>query len=634
MKRIACAYSGRLFSLWPLWVVAVLMLVGPGCASTNRLDEAWWKNDGRVSTISPPYKEVRRTSVYIPMPDGVKLAADVYLPKDLPEGEKLPAILIQTRYVRGMAVRWPFKRLLRGRFDDTIRYMVRRGFAWVYVDARGSGASFGSRDCPFSPEETEDGYRVVDWIVRQPWSDGQVGAWGNSYTGGTAVLLASTKHPAVKAVMPRYAFFDLYAEAVFPGGLELTWLTDTWGRLSHALDTNQVWLFAGEIAKLAVYGIRPVKGDMEQLQDAVAEHGENGNLSQLVRGITFRDDRPAERPEIEIDSISPHTHMDAINASGAAMYFYSGWFDASAVLSEIHFYLNSTDPGKKLTIGPWDHGGYSNISPFTIIRKPRFDRDGEIWRFFAHHLKGIDTGIADEPSVHYYTMGEEVWKTSDSWPPEGLRMTPFYFAENHRLDPGPPEAEDAADRYRADYSVGTGEVNRWFSLVNPKHRPIVYPTRRWVDKKLLTYTTPPLEDDLEVTGHPRVTLYVESDAEDGAFFVYLEDVFPMGRVQYVTEGVLRAVHRELSDETPPYRSPNPYRTFRRKDARPLVPHRPAKLVFDLIPTSYLFKKGHALCIALAAADRDNFAVLPETPPELRYHRSRARPSHVLLPVMP
>jgi len=163
--------------------------------------------------------------------------------------------------------------------------------------------------------------------------------------------------------------------------------------------------------------------------------------------------------------------------------------------------------------------------------------------------------------------------------------------------------------------------------------PVNYPDRAQTDQKLLVYDSPPLERDLEVTGHPVATLYLTTTADDGLFIAYLEDVGEDGSVTYVTEGVLRGIHRKLSHEAPPYPLAVPYHSFERKDGRPMVPGEVAELVFDLLPTSYLFERGHRVRIALAGADRDHFALIPsEEPPTWTVLRDAAHPSHVSLPV--
>jgi putative CocE/NonD family hydrolase len=207
----------------------------------------------------------------------------------------------------------------------------------------------------------------------------------------------------------------------------------------------------------------------------------------------------------------------------------------------------------------------------------------------------------------------------------------LYLAPQGALGPDAPTGAADADRYTVDPSHGTGDRARWNSLMG---LPVFYADRALEDAKLLVYESPALDRNLEVTGHPVMTLYAASSADDGAFFVYLEDVAPDGSVTYVSEGVLRARHRKLATTPPPYRQVVPYRTFLRADARPLRPGQVAELVIDLLPTSYLFRQGHKLRIALAGADADHFAMLPEgEPPTWEVQRNRAHPSHILLPVV-
>ncbi|NOZ00791.1 MAG: CocE/NonD family hydrolase [Deltaproteobacteria bacterium] len=570
------------------------------------------------------------------MRDGVRIAVDVYLPGDLAPGVKLPTIVLQTRYARGFTIKEAYRFAVKNRFQATIRRFVRAGYAWVYVDARGSGASFGVRRYPFTHDEVLDGNEVVDWIVRQPWSNGSVGAWGNSYDATAALFLVTNRNPAVKAVMPRFAFFDAYSEAVFPGGIRLSWLTDTWGRLADALDRNAIQDFMGVKALMALEGIRPVDADPDgrMLSQAVKEHAGNGDVRGLVDGIAFRDDESPAAPGLTLDAISPASRLEDLNRADTIPYLYTGWFDAAFLMSGIHLFMNLEHPGRKLTIGPWDHGGWHNISPCARHRKPRFDHDGEALRFFDQALKGRDTGIQREKPVHYYTMCEERWKAADTWPPPGTVPTDWYFGAEGLLNTEPPEDDIAFDGYEVDLKAGTGNRARWNSLVNLDHLAIRYPFRALRDRRLLVYQSPPLDADVEVTGHPKATLYVTSTTGDGNFFVYLEDVNEAGMVAYVTEGMLRAADRKIAAGATQWASPVPFHSFRRADAAPLPGDRPVKLAFGLYPTSYLFRKGHRIRVALAGADADHFANQPGATPTFRYYRSKGLSSRIELPVMP
>jgi hypothetical protein len=142
-----------------------------------------------------------------------------------------------------------------------------------------------------------------------------------------------------------------------------------------------------------------------------------------------------------------------------------------------------------------------------------------------------------------------------------------------------------------------------------------YPDRVERDRHLRVYETAPLERALEVTGHPVLNLTVRCDQPDGTLFAYLEDVDARGNVGYVTEGMIRAVQRRVrrADEAP-YALTVPYHSFARADAEPLLPGEPADLVFDLQPISHLWRRGHRIRLAIAGADRDQFAPLPGPPP--------------------
>ena len=175
--------------------------------------------------------------------------------------ERLPTMLHQTRYWRSVDYRWPLslikETLPRGHIGTYAKRFIANGYAWVDVDVRGSGASFGNRPYAYTPREIKDGAEVVDWILRQPWSNGKVGAIGISYGGAAAEMLLVNQHPAVKAVAPLFSGFDLYPELAFPGGIHLTWFTRTWTYINNQLDQNLL-PFSGWVAKLLVRGVKPV----------------------------------------------------------------------------------------------------------------------------------------------------------------------------------------------------------------------------------------------------------------------------------------------------------------------------------------------------------------------------------------
>lgn len=617
-------------------------------------DAAWY--DARPSRRA--YRGMRYSSFYLTMRDGVRIAMTLCLPAGLDGDSRIPAILNQTRYFRSMELRQPFRALTGGgalhHIPSTARSrkrFVANGYAWVDVDVRGTGASYGGRISEWSPDEIRDGAEIVDWIVRQPWSSGKVGALGSSYSGAAAEFLLTNHHPAVRAVAPRFALFDAYPDIAFPGGIHATWFTETWGRYNDALDRNAPHEVAGSWLRLLVTGVSPVDDDPDGSlrAGAIAAHRDNYDVHEQASSLTFRDDvspsdpyhnnlgsrlEPVGTPIDDSGSlnlVSPHNYWRDVESSGAAVYNYSGWFDGAYAHSAVKRFLTISTPGSRLVLGPWNHGGKWHIEPLRKHVRAGFDHESELLRFFDCHLRQRDTGIDSEPPVHYFTMVEGRWKSAASWPPPASTLT-YYLAADRELHTDAPTVETGADEYRVDHTTGTGEHSRWRTQV-AIGEAVVYPERGAQDKKLLTYTSATLERSIEVTGHPVVTLYVSSTSRDGTFFVYLEDVDERGRVGYVTEGLLRAVHRRISSATPPYRQPVPYRTFKRGDAQPLVPGEIAELTFDLLPTSYLFQRGHRLRVAIAGADASHFAILPGGPPTLTVHRSRVHASRIDLPVI-
>ncbi len=622
-----------------LIVIIVLMPTVYGCG--KKIPEVSKPGDAALTAPAPydigepEYDGVIRKSIYLTMRDGIKIAIDLYLPEGLPDDTKIPAILHQTRYWRSAELRWPFS-IFFDKPKKIIRDFVTRGYAWIAVDARGSGASYGRRPCSWYVDETKDGAEIVDWIIAQPWSNGKVGSTGVSYAGTTVDFLVVNRHPAVKAAIPRFSLYDAYTDIAFPGGIHQVWFTEGWHLYNSTLDCNvipdRLKERLGFLGSLAVKGVRPVDADEDGslLAGAIRDHETNWNVHQSALSITFKDDPvkdPVLKKNLTVEMLSPYLYKYEMDRSGTAIYSYSGWFDGGYNHAAIKRFLTLTNYRNKLIIGPWMHGGQFSSDPSNGGRT-RFDHTAEMMKFFNYYLKGKDTGIVKEKRVHYFTMVEGKWKGADTWPPE-CRRRRYYLGENNTLTMAP--STDGVDTYKADYTHGTGDESRWNTLLTGCF--VQYPDRAVQDKKLLLYDSSPLKENTEVTGHPVLTVYVSSTADDGTFFAYLEDVAPDGTVHYVTEGMFRALHRNLSLGKPPYRHLVPYHSYKQLDEKKLVPGKKTQLIFDLLPTSYLFRKGHRIRVAFACADSDHFARIPAEAPTVEVYRGRGSVSHILLPVI-
>jgi uncharacterized protein len=595
-------------------IISTMLVASTGVASYAQQAYQFGKCE-----VAPANKELALSAVYITMPDGVKIAADVILPRDLSVDTKLPAILTQTRYWRAPEGRQP---------SVESRYWINHGYAIVSTDVRGTGASFGRWTAPWSRDEIRDMGGVVKWIVAQTWSNGKVVTAGTSYTANTAELTAVSNHPAVKAVIPRFSDFDLYKHLGMPGGLFNEFMAREWGNAVAAMDRN---------AKRGnpPIGVRPVDGDKDHklLEAAVRDHQQNPSVYEASKEITFRDDKP-KGWNVSMDDLSTFSFRREIERSKVPIQGWASWLDAGTAEGALARFMNFDNP-QRLIIGPWSHGAGHHASPFLPPNTPTDPGSPvqirEVMCFFDLYLKG-DAKAPGGKELIYYTLGEEKWKTTRVWPLPEAKMRRWYFAADNGLSPSAPTIQSGEDKYAVDFDATTGRQNRWYTQMGGGD--VVYPDRAEADKRLLTYTSAPLEADTEITGHPVVTLQVASTATDCAFIVYLEDVDESGRVTYITEGLLRAIHRKISSEPQPYKLPIPYHSFKRKDAQPLVVGQTAEITFGLYPTSVLIKKGHRIRIAIAGADKDTFVRAPaEGTPVFTVARNKRHASFIDLPVV-
>lgn len=572
---------------------------------TNTVDEV---------PLLQPYPNRTMESMYLTMRDGVRIAVDVHLPGPLPAGTDVPTIVVLTRYWR--SERNGEVSYLGWRVQSAAAY----GYATVVIDERGTGASFGSWPTPWSETSMADYAEVVDWIVEQDWSNGRVGAWGASYMGMTAQLLPTTQHPAVRVVVPTFTQYDLYTDMVFPGGIYNDWFMDVWSDGVRSLDLGE--------------NVRPVDADTDGslLAAAIAEHAGNGNMDDAATGITYRDE--ATVLGVTMDDLGAHVHREAIEQSDVVLYHWGSWMDHGTAQAVLARFLTLDNP-QQAVIGSWVHGGFQHASPFRAPGTPGEPDEPQQWRetlnFLDQYLLNDDE-VTTERTLYYYVLGAEEWRSTNVWPVENTSLEQWYLSAGNSLSTSIPTTADASDNYQIDFTATSGSQTRWHTAQDGV--PVVYPDRSQEDTKLLVYTSDPLTDDMEITGHPVVTLFAASTHADGAFYVYLEDVDPEGSVAYVTEGQLRALHRKVSDETPPYLLPVPYHTFKQADGEPMIPGEVNEITFGLHPTSVVIRAGHRIRIAIAGHDAGLFERYPATgDPVITVERNSVHSSKIELPVV-
>jgi putative CocE/NonD family hydrolase len=612
---------------------------------TATTDAAWWAGQPEA-TPEKRFSGYTRRSLHVPTRDGTRIAVDVYLPAGLPQHEQVPTILVPTPYFRSMQFRHPLFEKLVAKLSivggaEFAGEITQYGYANVVMEVRGAGASFGTKTASTFGDTVTDGADVLDWIAAQPWSNGNVGATGISGPGMLSQWMTTAKHPALKAIAPRFTSFDMFA-STHPGGLTLGRFLVDIGSMLRAMDANRLADMsespvARTVLRLMIKGLQPVDGPDGQrlLDEAVREHEANEHVDEQLIRVAHRDELLADASiETTLDEISPFAHATDMEASGAAIYAWAGWFDAAFATDMLSLHNTVRAPGSRIVIGPWAHGGRWQSSPVVSGAKQAtdFDHVAEMVRFFDLHLRDRDLAISNEAPIHYFTMGEERWKSAEKWPLANTTVRPFFFAPGGALDVHAPAAP-GADDHAVDFSAGTGVHSRFGKHMTGGRFPVRYPKRAEADARLLTYTSAALDADLEVTGDPLVRLFVESTAPDAALLVYLEDVDPSGEVRCVTDGCLRASARATAEA--PYWMAGPFHRYAMADPQPLVPGEVAEIAFSLYPVSWLFRAGHCIRVAISGADKDNFVPVAEgLSPRLRLHRGASRASAIELPTIP
>lgn len=663
------------------------------------------------------YKDYEKKSEYVEMTDGTRLAVDIYLPADGPAQESYPVIFQYTPYGRAFIMpelEWYEKPFLKqevgswgpvldranshgtvyGSTDDMVNLFLSHGYAYVCADMRGTGASYGTK-MDFMPKLAEDGYELVNWIEKQGWSNGNVGMFGGSYLGYSQLVTAGQAPEALKCIFPEVVPLDGFTGEIRPGGVFL-WAysqqdmqlylehnynmpddgiypvvpvidEDNDGRMDDEipLDLNGNGTFLDD------YNYPDDPSDPPQYADgnerehiyylAVHEHLSNIPYRDIGPNTTFIDSewnygKGNQAVTVNAYDVGPAHAMRAIMESGIPIYNHGGWMDPFIRgTMELYSTLKDSNPSK-LVVDAGYHEGYSPYwDYFGENEEEMLGKYGiEMLRFYDHYLKGIKNGIDTEPPVLIYNMNGDGWRSEQEWPLARQELTTYYFSEKGTLDT--QVTDSGSDLYTVDFRHdarwGTEKTSRW-QMFQPDELPL----RTEMDQLCQTYTTAPLSKDTEVTGHPIVEFWASSTADNGDFFVYLEDVDEYGNAVLVTEGLLRAGFHELHDNNTmimdgadgiDVQPKLPWHGFKKSqyDDAVFANGNVVQLTIDLLPTSWVFKEGHSIRVSIAGADWPTFEILPKLSqtndpadpdniiPDVTIYRNQDYPSSIVLPVIP
>jgi predicted acyl esterase len=533
------------------------------------------------------------SSRYVAMRDGTRLAVDIFRPTragELATG-KFPVVWMHTPYNR----RTTSGGLTAANYPGKALQLVKFGYVVAVADFRGTYASFG-RNAGFNRGEWQDAarfdaYDITEWLAVQPFSNGKVGMWGCSATGGSQMQALSTAPPHLKAIFPMSCEWDVYSWVAVGG------MTPPPG--------GPTQIMRGAPRDQRDREAVPVDEDQDGalLRAAVAQHADNLETAGYV---PFRDSVSQDFGNAWWLKSSPSTYREAINKSGIAVYAATNWAEGFTGYGPPFTFNNLRTP-KKLIFGPGKHCDWGSV-----LTDTGFDIVVEELRFFDHWLRGIDNGVMREPAVTYYTYNEaapQAWKQSRVWPLANERRTAFYFDADQLV--ATAAGKPGETRKQVQYDVDQNSF--------------------W--KSGTSFVSAPLQADTEVTGHPVIHLWLSSTATDADVIARIDDVAADGSTTYVgVEGKLRASMRALAKA--PYDNLGlPWHPATQASQLPLTPGQPVELTFDLMPTSYLFKTGHRVRVTLQFADARATPKL-DPAPQVTVHHGKPFPSRVILPVIP
>jgi uncharacterized protein len=517
-----------------------------------------------VKPATRAYELLVEKDVDVPMRDGARLNADVFRPDD---AGKFPAILNLGPYQKDKL--WVPPPTLEEKPNpymnwETVNpeWWVPKGYAAVRVDGRGSGRSPGQCE-PWSLAEAIDFYDAIEWAAAQPWCNGNVGLCGISYFAINQWFVANLQPPSLKAIIPWEGFADLYRDALFHGGILSVFMTNwfTAHLMHHTLGRAS-----------------------QDLPNAWAVNTLHFWLANNLDSGAFRGSQ-AQWDKIIVPMFTVG------NWSGMALH----------LRGNTEAFMRAASKHKKLRI----HAG-THVHPF-YTEAGRRDQ----LRFFDHWLKGIDNGVMDEPPVKLAIRkgrDEIEWRNENEWPLARTQWTKFYFDISAAASGKEPRVGALVPKNPAEPSACTYPSTSLGSMGSTSAASSQVMGGGIKPGMGISLETPPLPEDIEVTGPLAASFWVSSETEDMDLFLTLRNVGPdgneimetgqQGAPVPVAKGWLRASHRELDEElTLPYR---PYHKHRRRLY--LKPAEIVKVDVEIWPTSMVFRRGHRIRLDVQPRD--------------------------------
>lgn len=541
------------------------------------------------------------------MRDGMKLSADIYRPNI--EG-RFPTIVTRTPYntVQG------YMRM----FSDEAKFFAKRGYAYVIQDCRGKNDSEGEFQ-PFFDDHT-DGYDTLAWCAKQSWCNGSIGTIGASYQAWNQWATATLNPPNLKAMICVVSLPDPVINVPYQNGALVLWMSEWMGIVDGKRNTDPR-IFDTE----KNFNHLPLRTLDEKFGRKKSKIWQNWishpSADEFWRKSFYQD----KLGNVQV----PALHV-------------SGWYDDDVIGTHLNYTrmkkLGKTEfirDNQKLIIGPWQHHvnvtsrfGEIDFGNSALIDLPKIKLD-----WFDYWLKGVDNGIMNAPKVEIFTMGANVWRKTNSWPFDGTQYIEYFFhsaggantsSGDGTLSRSKPSSE-SHDAFSYDPLDPCPNIFDKSSLA--AEGP--YDQRPMENRNdVLTYTSPAVESNIEVSGPVSVKLFASTSASDTDFWAELTDVFPNGYSMHLTEGIIRGRYRESLDT-----------------AKLLSPGQIYEFDLDLWVTSNVFLKGHRIRVDVSSSSFPKYDRNPNTGHKFgedseiivahqKIYHDAAHPSRTVLPIVP
>lgn len=565
--------------------------------------------------------------VPVAMRDGTVLYADVYRPSG---PGRYPTMLQRTPYDKGTNV--AIALILRA---------VSTGYAVVLQDVRGRFTSEG--EFYAFVNERLDGFDTLEWLVAQPWCDGNVGMFGQSYVGLTQWQAAMSGHPALKAIIPTVTAADYHAGWAYQGGAFELSFNLSWTMTNLATNTvmrdTKIHPAAEATFQRLLDGVDDLTTEFNRLpltgHPILAQYAPY--YDDWVNHPTY-DDYWAK-----LDVSVKH---DALNVAALNI---GGWYDIFLKGTIDNFTgMRANAPAavrdrQQLLLAAWNHSGISRGNPIGThdfgmrATGAIIDSDGIQLRWFDRWLRDFDNGVDDEPPVRLFVMGTNAWRREQEWPLARTDWQEWFVHSGGRANSlrgdgvlsrdspaGEPPDSYVYNPRNPVPSMGGG------LCCNPIFSQGGAYDQRCVEERedVLVYSTPPLAQPIEVSGPVKLVLYASSSATDTDWTAKLVDVGPCGYARNLTDGILRARYRDSM-----------------KDGTPITPDEVVAYEVDLWSTSNTFLAGHRIRLEVSSSNFPRFDRNPNTGEQpgrsdemvsalqTVFHTAE-HPTHLVLPVIP